>query len=725
MNFAFTPDDEGDYVVRLEVIDDDGGSTGAIFHSLTVLNVKPAPTILGTAGAVEGEVIELSANPNDPGPLDVAVYSWEVRLQGQLYESGTDATLSFLPEDDGTYFVSVVVSDDDPSDPTDDPVAGFGAEAVLVVVDNADPVITAVDTTPAPELGALVTLTVNFTDSGASDLHSASVSWGDGTPQQNMAVDEADGAGRAVASHAYTSRGLYIAEVCLVDDDAAETCREVAYRAGTVLNLTSDFNGDGRHDLAIGVPGEAVGGAARAGAVNVLFGRRIGLGSGSDDFLHQNVPGVPSAAQRNDGFGSAVASGDFNGDGYSDLAVGAPGEALGGRGSTGLVTVFNGSANGISRAGVQTWHQGMPEIPGGQRVRDNFGAALVTGDFNGDRFADLAIGVPGEDVGGAADAGRVVVLYGSPLGLAGSADSWHQNSPGVKNAAGAGDAFGSSLAAADFDGDGFWDLAVGVPFENVAGKEDAGAVNVIRGSATGLVSLRDAFLHQDTAGINDTAEARDNFGAALAAGDFNGDGADDLAVGVPGESYSGVARAGGVAVLLGAASGLSGANDQLFVAGNPNLPGSARAGAEFGSSLAAADFTGDGRSDLAIGTPRDLVAGKNSAGSVTQLRGAAGGLTTNRAKRFTEASPGLAGEPFGNDQFGAALRAGNFDGDNDWDLAVGIPNQNVSGSVNAGAVMVLRARRAGLTTQADTLWHQNTQGIRDVSEANDRFGRAL
>ena len=295
------------------------------------------------------------------------------------------------------------------------------------------------------------------------------------------------------------------------------------------------------------------------------------------------------------------------------------------------------------------------------------------------------------------------MLYGSPLGLTAPADSWDQNSPGVKNVAQSGDTFGASLTAGDFDGDGFWDLAIGVPFEDVQGQIDAGAVNVLRGSASGLVSLNDVFLHQDTDGVDNVAEPNDNFGAAVAAGDFNGDGFVDLAVGIPGESYSGTVHAGAVAVLRGSATGLNGINDQFFVAGNSKLPGSARANARFGASLAAADFTGNGKSDLAIGTPGDLVAGKNSAGSVTHLKGLAAGLTTKRAKRFTEASPGLEGEPFGNDQFGATLRAGNFDGDNDWDLASWDSQSERRRSRRTQVPSwCLRARRTGIITQADT-----------------------
>ena len=124
------------------------------------------------------------------------------------------------------------------------------------------------------------------------------------------------------------------------------------------------------------------------------------------------------------------------------------------------------------------------------------------------------------------------------------------------------------MAAGDFNGDGLADLAVGVPYDDLPGIRgqgwvyDAGAVNVIYGSYAGLSATMyaDQYWHQNVAGVEDTAEAADNFGYAVAVGDFNGDGSDDLAIGVPGEDVSGVQDAGAVNVLYG--SGLGGLTKQ-------------------------------------------------------------------------------------------------------------------------------------------------------------------
>src|SRR5439155_14715742 len=159
------------------------------------------------------------------------------------------------------------------------------------------------------------------------------------------------------------------------------------------------------------------------------------------------------------------------------------------------------------------------------------GFAAAVGDFNADGFSALAVGVPFESIGSTASAGAVAILYGSlAAGLTSDGNQfWSQDSPGVLDQAEAGDQFGSSVAVGDFNGDGFADLAVGVPGED----DHRGAVNVLYGSAAGLSSAGNQFWNQDSPGVLGTKAADDNFGSALAAGDFGLGAESDLAVGSP------------------------------------------------------------------------------------------------------------------------------------------------------------------------------------------------
>jgi FG-GAP repeat len=118
---------------------------------------------------------------------------------------------------------------------------------------------------------------------------------------------------------------------------------------------------------------------------------------------------------------------DSMGDGRADLAVGVWQEDVEAVSNAGAVQVLYGSASGLDRPGNQLWHQDVSGIVDAAEAGDQFGFALATGDFNGDGLADLAVGVPGEDVAGVSDAGAVQVLYGTPSGLERPGNQfWHQ-----------------------------------------------------------------------------------------------------------------------------------------------------------------------------------------------------------------------------------------------------------------------------------------------------------
>jgi hypothetical protein len=139
-----------------------------------------------------------------------------------------------------------------------------------------------------------------------------------------------------------------------------------------------------------------------------------------------------------------------------------------------------------------------------------------------ERFANLAVGVPGESIAGQAGAGHVNVLYGTTTGLSAAGNQgWSQESTGVVGGPEVGDRFGTALTAGDFDGDGYTDLAVGVPGESIAGQAGAGHVNVLYGTATGLAATGNQGWSQESTGVVGGPEAGDRFGWALAAFPIN------------------------------------------------------------------------------------------------------------------------------------------------------------------------------------------------------------
>ena len=161
---------------------------------------------------------------------------------------------------------------------------------------------------------------------------------------------------------------------------------------------------------------------------------------------------------------------------------------------------------------------------------------------------------------------------------------------------------------------------------------------------------------QDTPGVPGNHEYRDLFGSVLAAGDFDGDGADDLAIGAPGED---AARpqdhgAGAVTVLHGSINGLSASRAERWTQDSPGVQSEAQPGESFGISLASGQFGGSTQDDLAIGVPGERQPGVRHAGLVNVLYGHVGGLDGAGAQAWSQALLGISDAPK-NDHFGTVL----------------------------------------------------------------------
>ncbi|MFE9995570.1 FG-GAP-like repeat-containing protein [Streptomyces avermitilis] len=441
--------------------------------------------------------------------------------------------------------------------------------------------------------------------------------------------------------------------------------------------LADDFNGDGYRDLATGAPGAVAGGKAKAGAVVVNYGSSSGISAARHKTTSQSSSGVPGASETSDRFGTELAHGDLNNDGYGDLVVGAPLEDVGGDADGGSVTILWGGSSGLS--GGTTISD--PNASG----HDRFGQSLAVGDFTGDGKADLAVGSTGKDVwifkggftksGGAAgklrldaqiesgayprgavqlaagdfdDDGAADVVVGSSAGNF----VYRGASTGPKLQTEAGAGYAGALTVADFDRDGHDDLVVGTDFVDVISDRTAkgGYATVFYGGAAGVDTTRSAVFSQDTAGVPGADESHDSFGGALAAGDVNGDGYPDLAVGADFETIGSADQAGSVWVLRGGASGLTGTGAQSFDQGTSGVPGANESSDLFGDAIHLADHNKDGRADLSVGA-----GGENSDdGAVWVLRGSTGGVKTTGAVSFGASSVGI-GNSGEDPMFGDAM----------------------------------------------------------------------
>ncbi|HUM71936.1 MAG TPA: FG-GAP repeat protein, partial [Chloroflexota bacterium] len=296
-----------------------------------------------------------------------------------------------------------------------------------------------------------------------------------------------------------------------------------------------DFNGDGYADLVIGVPGEDVTQGINyenAGAAHIIYGTANGLealaaqAAVDDQLWHRGISGLDTiAVAEGDLFGAALAMADFNNDGYDDLAVGVPGSVVNGHDEAGAVQVLYGTAVGLSLANTQTWTQESGDITDSAAAGDRYGHALAAADFDGDGYADLAVGIPGETVNGVVNAGAINIIFGSSDGLkstiisGGKLDEFFtEDTDPFFGLAEFNDQFGHTLTVADFDGDGYADLAVGIPYEDFAGGLDnAGNVQIFFGSPNGFLQTG-SFARQpqqisaNTPGVDNLQEVNDYFG---------------------------------------------------------------------------------------------------------------------------------------------------------------------------------------------------------------------
>jgi hypothetical protein len=476
--------------------------------------------------------------------------------------------------------------------------------------------------------------------------------------------------------------------------------------ATTVRAKPYDVNGNGKADAIVGAPGEDLGYDTDAGMLHVLYGTSNGVTASGDRVLHQDTYGVPGSAEDGDLFGWTNTSGDFNADGFADVAVSVMAEDIGTTEDAGLVQVFYGSTNGLRTSGVTSL-----EVP---RTGLTLGFALAAGDFNGDGRDDLAAGGPSYD------AGSVFVYSGTATGLSTTYQEFMQGGDVPGNPL-AYEGFGAALSAGDVNGDGYFDLAVGTPFDADDTGAMLGSVTVLYGTASGLNANHDGQrFGKETPGVPgdgggyDDEEAPDLFGFDVALADFTGDDKADLAVGAPGSPvhHDGVRKpdAGTVTVLYsnGTQMGTDGALE--ITEDTPGITGIPSDWDNLGHAVEAGDPNGDGYAELTTYSPGDSY--------VSVIPGSASGVVTPSAKAWTQDSYGIPGVDEPEDYWGESLRYEDIKGTGYQSLVLGAWGENSA----RGAITVIHSNSGGLTASGSQAFSQDTYGVEGTAESDDAFG---
>ena len=419
--------------------------------------------------------------------------------------------------------------------------------------------------------------------------------------------------------------------------------------SGFSVASAGDFNGDGFDDLIIG--------AYHGNATSVVFGKGSAF---APSIELSSLDGIDGFKLVGPGGLSVASAGDVNGDGFADIIASS---------QSGDSFVVFGAAGGLG-TGLSAANVDLLSLNGVNGFKLRGLTAASAGDVNGDGFDDVVVGHWQAGVIPGAQAGAASVVFGKASGFAANIDlTALDGSNGFRLGGVAGTGW-AVASAGDINNDGIDDLIVGAKFESTNGYQN-GAGYVVFGSTADFDATIDLRNLDGIDGFKLTGEGTGNYaGTALAAGDINGDGFDDLIIGAYGGNAAYVVFGKGAAfapnVELSSLNGINGFK----------LAGPGAVGADVAS---AGDFNGDGYDDLILVAPHGESTGAG-LGSTYLIFGKASGFDAVIDLRVLPGDAGLRfdGVRQGFGHVTSATSAGDINGDGFADLILGAPGVSYS-----------------------------------------------